>query len=133
MYIDIVIKFLKLIFFISIISLIIISLYPGSIIGYLLYNDFGQQPKLIKNPFGTSINHFLSYFYVTCIGLYAYSESNHLQKLIYGLFFLSIALEALQYIVPNRAFEIYDLAGNFLGVLVACFLVKTYLTLKHHE
>jgi VanZ family protein len=32
----------------------------------------------------------------------------------------------LQFIVPNRAFEIYDVSANFAGVLVAYFLVKIY-------
>ena len=56
------IQFLKLIFHISVLLLIILSLYPGSLIGFLLYGDWGLQPNLVKNPFGTSINHFFSYF-----------------------------------------------------------------------
>ena len=39
----------------------------------------------------------------------------------------------MQYAVPNRAFQLNDLIGNFLGVLVAYFLVKIYLHFKHHE
>ena len=49
------------------------------------------------------------------------------------LFFLSIILEALQFIVPNRSFEIYDLSANFAGVLVAYFLVKIYKFWSKHE
>ena len=41
------IKFLKSIFYISVLFLITISLYPGSLLGYLLYSDWGQQPNLI--------------------------------------------------------------------------------------
>ena len=51
---------------------------------------------------------------------------HNFQKLAYGLFFLSIILEVLQIIVPNRTFEIYDVSANFAGVLVAYFLVKIY-------
>ena len=119
--------FLKLIFNISIVFLIIVSLYPGSLVGYILYKDLGQQPNLIQNPFGTTINHFIYYFYVTAVGLFAYLNSPHFNKLVYGLFFASIILECLQFIVPNRAFQLNDLIGNFLGVLVAYFLVKIYL------
>ena len=36
----------------------------------------------------------------------------------------------MQLFVPNRAFQLYDLAGNFLGVLAAFFLVKIYLIIK---
>ena len=123
---DKVISFLKFIFHISILLLIIISLFPGSLLGGFFYGDFSRQPNLIANPFGTAINHFISYFYVSMLGLCLYLRSNNFQKLVYSLFFLSIILEVLQLIVPNRAFEIYDVSANFAGVLVAYFLVKIY-------
>ena len=120
-------KFLKFIFHISVLLLIIISLYPGSLLGYLFYGDLTKQPNLVENPFGTSINHFINYFCVTLFGLFLYLKSYSFQRLVLGLFFLSIILEVLQIIVPNRAFQLNDLIGNFLGVLVAYFLVKIYL------
>ena len=123
---DKVISFLKFIFHISILLLIIISLFPGSLLGFFLYNDLGRQPNLIVNPFGTAINHLICYFYVSILGLCLYLRSNNFQKLVYSLFFLSIILEVLQFIVPNRAFEIYDVSANFSGVLVAYCLVKIY-------
>ena len=123
---DKVISFLKFIFHISILLLIIISLFPGSLLGFFLYDDLDKQPNLIANPFGTAINHFICYFYVSMLGLCLYLRSNYFQKLVYSLFFLSIILEVLQLIVPNRAFEIYDVSANFVGVLVAYFLVKIY-------
>ena len=123
---DKVISFLKFIFHISILLLIIISLFPGSLLGFFLYNDLGRQPNLIANPFGTAINHFICYFYVSMLGLCLYLKSNNFQKLVYSLFFLSIILEVLQFIVPNRAFEIYDVSANFAGVLVAYCLINIY-------
>ena len=121
------IQFLKLVFHISVLFLIILSLYPGSLIGFLLYGDLGQQPDLIKNPFGTTINHFISYLYVSLLGFFLYLSKESFQKLVYGLFFLSVILEVLQSIVPNRSFELGDLIGNILGVIVAYFIVKIYL------
>ena len=121
-----IISFLKFIFHTSILLLIIISLFPGSLLGFFLYNDLSRQPNLIANPFGTAINHFISYFYVSMLGLCLYLRSNNFQKLVYSLFFLSIILEVLQLIVPNRAFEIYDVSANFAGVLVAYCLIKIY-------
>ena len=123
---DKVISFLKFIFHTSILLLIIISLFPGSLLGFFLYNDLSKQPNLIANPFGTAINHFVYYFYVSMLGLCLYLRSNKFQKLVYSLFFLSIILEVLQFIVPNRAFEIYDVSANFAGVLVAYCLIKIY-------
>ena len=122
-----IISFLKFIFHTSILFLIIISLFPGSLLGFFLYNDLGRQPILIDNPFGTSINHFIYYFYLSILGLCLYLRNPNFQKLVYALFFLSIVLEVMQFIVPNRTFQFYDLIGNFIGVLVAYFLVKIYL------
>ena len=121
------IKFLKSFFHISILFLIIISLYPGSLFGYLFYGDWSQQPNLIENPFGTAINHFIYYVYVSLLGFFLYSRSENFEKLVYGLFFLSIILEVFHFVVPNRSFQLNDLIANILGVLVAYFLVKIYL------
>ena len=121
------IVFLKFIFHSSILFVIIVSLFPGSLLGFMLYNDLGRQPNLIDNPFGTTINHFIYYFYVSILGFCLYAKDQNFQKLVYGLFVLSIILEVIQLIVPNRAFQLYDLLGNFLGVLIAFFLVKIYL------
>ncbi len=120
-------KILKLIFHISVLILIIISLWPGSLIGFLLYKDWGQQPNLIQNPFGTTINHFIYYIYISLLGFFLYIKDKNFKNLVYGLFFLSIILELLHLIVPNRSFQIGDLVGNILGVIVAYFIIKIYL------
>tara|TARA_B100000949_G_scaffold38169_1_gene32221 strand:- start:209 stop:592 length:384 start_codon:yes stop_codon:yes gene_type:complete len=126
-----VIKFLKSIFHISVLFLIIISLYPGSLLGYLLYGDWSQQPNIIENPFGTTINHFIYYVYVSLLGFFLYLKNQNFKKLLYGLFFLSVILEGLHFMIPNRSFQLGDLIGNILGVLVAYFVVKIYLLFNH--
>tara|TARA_B100001971_G_C17727923_1_gene304489 strand:- start:98 stop:514 length:417 start_codon:yes stop_codon:yes gene_type:complete len=132
-----VISFLKLIFYISVLFLIIISLYPGSLIGMLLYGNSSLQPNLAFNPFFTPVpwhlfaiaslfNHFIIYFFISILGLCLYLRNRNFQKLAYGLFSLSILLEFLQFAIPRRAFEILDLSANFAGVLVAYCLIKIY-------
>ena len=121
------IYFLKYIFNISILALIVLSLFPGSLLGLFFYGDLGQQPDLIKNPYGTTINHFISYLYVSILGLFIYLRTEKFNSVVIQLLFLSVILEILQFFVPNRAFELSDLTGNFLGVLVAYFLIKIYL------
>ena len=120
-------KFLKFIFHISVLFLIIISLYPGSLLGYFLYSDFGQQPNLIKNPFGTTINHFISYVYISLLGLFLYLREENFKRVFYNLLFLSTILELLHFIIPNRSFELGDLIANILGVIVANSIIKIYL------
>ena len=124
---DKIIIFLKLIFHTSTLILIILSLYPGSLLGLFFYNDLGRQPNLVENPFGASFNHFISYLYVSTLGFFLYLKSDKFIKLVYLMFTLSIVLELLQFIIPIRALQLYDLIANFLGVLVAYFLVKIYI------
>ena len=134
MYIIKVIIFLKYIFHFSVFFLIIASLYPGSLFGYLFYGDWSRQPDLIKNPFGTTINHFIFYLYVSLLGFFLYLTNRNFKKLVYIMFVLSIVLEVFHFIVPNRSFQFADLIGNILGVLVAFFLVIIYQHyLNSHE
>ena len=51
-------------------------------------------------------------------------------KKIYLLFFLSIVLELFHLIIPNRAFEYYDLFANVLGVLIGVLIYKIITWLK---
>ena len=119
-------KVLKSIFHISVLFLIVISLWPGSLIGFLLYNDWGMQPNLIKNPFGTAINHFICYVFISLLGFFLYVKNENFKKLVYGLFFLSITLELFHFIIPNRSFQLEDLLANIFGVMVAYFAIKIY-------
>ena len=120
-------KILISIFHISVLFLIIISLWPGSLLGYLFYRDWTHQPNLIPNPFGTTINHFIYYIYVTLLGLFLHLKNENFIKLFYRLLFLSVILEILHLIIPNRSFQLGDLIGNILGVIVAYFVIKIYL------
>ena len=139
-----VVGFLKFIFYISLLLLTVITLYPGSLLGLLLYGDPGMQPNLSENPYfapmpshlytyASIINHFIAYFYLSMLGLCLYMRSHNFQKIVFGLFFLSIFLEVLQFIVPFRAFEIYDVSANFVGVLVTYYLLKIYKFWKNYE
>ena len=132
-----VVGILKFIFYTSVLLLIVITLYPGSLLGLLLYGDLSLQPNLALNPYFTPmpihlytyasiINHFIAYFFISTLGLCLYLRSRNFQKIVYGLFFLSIFLELLQIIVPRRVFEIYDVSANFAGVLVAYCLIEIY-------
>ena len=123
-------KLTEHVYYFSLLVLLILYLFPGSLIGYVLYDDFAQQPDLIKNPIGTSINHFISYLYVSLLGFFIYLRSPNFNKVVFGLFFFSAILEALQLVVPNRSFQWIDLFANILGVIVAYFVIKIYLSFK---
>ena len=124
------IQFLKLIFNISVLLLIFLSLFPGNIIGLLLYEDITHDPTDISNFLFISVNHFMAYFYVGLLAFFLYLKNKNLKKIIYFLLFLSVILETLHSIIPNREFEISDLVSNILGLLVAYLVLKIYLLFK---
>ena len=106
--------------------LIIFYLYPGSLIGFFLYNDSTIQPQITRD-FLISSNHFYVFITLSIVGIIAYNKSNKMNVLIIYLFLLSIILEFLHIIIPNRNFELSDLFGNFLAV----FLITTVYKIKN--
>ena len=121
----------KYLFYFSLIVLLILYLFPGSLIGYLLYGNSGKQPDLISNPIGTSINHLIFFFYVSIIGfIFRINQKTFLNSFSF-LFLVSITLELLHYIIPNRAFELNDLYANSIGVLLAYLTFKFFKKLQN--
>ena len=119
-----ILQFIIYLYYLSLVVLLIIYLFPGSIIGYLLYGDLSKEPILVNNPIGTSINHFFYFFYLTFLGLtYNSSKKKFINSFLF-LFILSILLELLHFFIPNRAFELNDLLSNIIGVLIIFFLFK---------
>ena len=124
--------FLKFVFYISVIFLIIVSLFPGSVLGYIFYGDISAIPS---NTFSleTTLNHFLSYIFVSVLGLFIYIENKNFGKIFFLLLFLSIILEFLQLYIPNRSFQISDLFANIVGVFVGYVMIKIYKFRKKNE
>ena len=117
---------LKYLFYFSFIILLILYLFPGSLIGYFLYGNLGKQPNLISNPIGTSINHLIFFFYISILGFLLQNTHKKFINSFSFLFLISIILELLHYFIPNRAFELNDLYANSLGVLLAYFILKLF-------
>ena len=55
---------------------------------------------------------------MSIIGILAYRNSKKINFLIRYLFILSILLEFFHILIPNRSFELSDLFGNIIGVIV---------------
>ena len=125
-----VLKMIKYLYYFSLIVLLILYLFPGSLIGYLLYGDFGTQPDLIPNPIGTSINHTLAFLYLSILGLISQLRNKSLYQTIIFLMFLSTILELSHYFIPNRSFEFLDLFANLIGTLIAIIIIIFYKKYK---
>ena len=111
----------KFIFYLFNFSLILLYLFPGSLLGCYIYNDCKIQPQLTAN-YIVSTNHLYAYIALSIIGFLTYRKNNQFYILSIYLIFLSIVLEALQYFVPNRSFEFSDLLGNLAGVVIAIII-----------
>ena len=121
---NIILKLLEYIYYFSLIILFILYLYPGSLIGYFLYGNLEQQPNLIPNPIGTSINHLIFFSYITTLALIIRSKVVNIFTEYKMILFISFILEILHFVIPNRAFEFYDLIANVLGVLIIIFITR---------
>ena len=115
----------------SLTGLLILYLFPGSLIGYFLYGDLGKQPDMIPNPIGTSINHALAFFYLTTIGLISYINQTSFNKILIFLVTLSLFLELSHLFIPNRSFEFLDLFANLLGTFLAIVIIFLYKKYKY--
>ena len=101
--------------------LIIFYLFPGSLIGWLIFGNLDKQPQITRD-FIISSNHFYTFLFLTIIGFLTFVKSHQIKPLTLYLIFLSVFLELLHFLIPNRSFEWSDLFGNFLGVVVVIFI-----------
>jgi len=121
---------LKYLFYFSFIILLILYLFPGSLIGYFLYGNLAKQPDFISNPIGNSINHLVFFFYLGVLGFIFQNNQKKIVNSFSFLFLISIILELLHYFIPNRAFELNDLYANSTGVVLAFLIVRVIKKIK---
>ena len=117
----------KFIFHLANVFLIILYIYPGSILGYVIYDDLQIQPQITRD-FIVSTNHVYAFFLISLLGFLTFKKSNKLNILILYLLILSIILEILHLIIPERSFQLADLFGNLFGVIIIIiinYFIKT--------
>ena len=117
----------KILFHIINAIFIIFYVYPGSILGYLIYRDFNKQPQVTAD-FGLSFievssNHVYALALLSMLGFINYYKS-HKYLMISYLIIISVTLEGLHLVIPNRGFQLSDLFGNIVGVLLSILIVN---------
>ena len=120
-------KITKIFFHILNLLFIIFYLYPGSIIGFLVYKDFSKQPQVTPD-FIFSSNHVYAFLALSLLGFISYIAKTKL--IIFYFLFLSVILELSHLFIPNRSFQLFDLFGNILGVLISIIILKIYIYLE---
>ena len=111
----------KIIFYFNNILLIILYLYPGSLLGWIIYDNKSIQPQITPD-FVISSNHFYVFVLISIIGFLTFANSKKNILLISYLIFLSVTLEIFHLVIPERSFQWSDLIGNLLGVIVVILL-----------
>ena len=109
---------MKFIFHIANILLIVLYLFPGSILGCFYYNDCKTQPQLTSD-FIVSSNHVYIFTIVSLLGFVTYTKAKAFKIIIIYFFLIAVFLELAHIIIPERGFEIKDLGGNILGVVIS--------------
>jgi len=112
---------IKIIFHILNIIFVFLYVYPGSLLGFLIYKDISKQPQLTSDFFALSSNHVYAFLLLSSLALISYFKK--LKLIILYLIIISIILELLHLIIPNRSFQFPDLFGNIAGVLVSIFIL----------
>ena len=120
----------KFIFHLANVFLIILYIYPGSILGYVIYDDLQIQPQITRD-FIVSTNHVYAFFLISLLGFLTFKKSNKLNILILYLIILSIILEILHLIIPERSFQLADLFGNLIGVII--LIIINYFSKKNEN
>ena len=111
----------KFFFFLCNFILIVLYLFPGSILGWFLYNDLSLQPQITPNLIVSS-NHVYTFLTISFVGFFTYKKIEQFKFLSIYLIFLSIILEILHYFIPERSFELSDLFGNLVGVIIVMII-----------
>ena len=113
----------KLIFYSTNFFLIFLYLFPGSVLGWIIYSDKKIQPQITPDFFISS-NHFYVFIFLTILGFLTFKKKNQIRILIIYLILLSVILEIFHLFVPERSFQWSDLFGNLLGVVIVIFVKK---------
>tara|TARA_B100001250_G_C19528048_1_gene669029 strand:- start:274 stop:681 length:408 start_codon:yes stop_codon:yes gene_type:complete len=118
-------------------NIILISFYlfPGSILGWFLYDDLNKQPRItsdFKIDFiRISSNHFYVFFILSLLGVLSYLKDKKFNLLAIYLLTISIILELFHILIPERSFQFEDLFGNILGVVTVLIIYKIWK--KYYE
>mgnify|MGYP001452411937 FL=1 len=113
----------RIIFYSLNIFLITLYLFPGSLVGWFIYGNKKIQPQITPD-FIISSNHFYVFILISVIGFLSFKNQNQIKNLIVYLVLLSLILEIFHLFIPERSFQLSDLFGNFLGVIVVIFVRK---------
>ena len=118
----------KIIFYVINFVLILLYLFPGSLIGCFLYDDCKLQPQITPD-FIISTNHLYAFAFLSSIAFLTFKKTDKITFITLYLIIISVVLELFHHFVPDRSFQYSDLFGNLIGVIIITIffnLLKKY-------
>ena len=115
----------KIIFYLCNFILILLYLFPGSLIGCYLYDDCKLQPQITRD-YIISSNHLYAFGVLSIIGFLTFKNSKKLKYLSVYLIVISIFLELFHNFIPDRSFEYSDLFGNLAGIIIVIIVFNIF-------
>ena len=111
----------KIIFYLSNFLLIFLYIFPGSLIGMIIYDDKNKQPQITPD-FVISSNHLYVFIILSVLGFLSFLDERQIKFLTIYLILLSVILEVFHLIIPGRSFQWSDLFGNLFGVMIVIII-----------
>ena len=105
-------NFYKFLFLIWFLFILIVSIYPGNLIGLVLKGDPTTYPG------GDKVSHFISYFLLGSLAFLSFEENKKFKNIVFFLILFSLIMEFLHLFIPNRFYGNLDLVMNFLGIII---------------
>ena len=115
----------KFIFYLFNFVLIFLYLFPGSFLGCYLYDDCLKQPQITPD-FWISTTHLYAFLIISAVGFFTFNKTEQFKAISIYLILLSIILEFLHLLIPERSFQLSDLFGNLIGVIIG-IIVRFFL------
>lgn len=103
-------KYIKLIFWLLAIAVLILSLIPGSVSHSIQHLD--------------KLAHFGTFFLLSILLLQAYKFSKPFFTTAMVMALFGLAIEVVHLYVPRRVFSMYDFAADLLGIMAALILFR---------
>ena len=121
----------KFIFYLFNFVLIFLYLFPGSFLGCYLYGDCLKQPQITPD-FWISTNHLYAFLILSVIGFFTFNKKEQFKIISIYLILLSIILEFLHLLIPERSFQFSDLFGNLIGIFIVVILSFFFKKYERH-
>lgn len=83
--------------------------------------NYDNLPEIVS--LSDILNHTIAFFVLYLLMEYAYFTTKTLKKLSFFLIYATF-IEVVQYFLPTRCADFYDIIADMVGVLLALFLLK---------